>query len=62
MLPEPRLRRHVVRSIAKLNSGMVAFCPRFEGIQETSFEFEAIILIEWDESSNEYRCLWLDAH
>ena len=23
--------------------------------------YEAIILIEWDESSSEYRCLWLDS-
>jgi hypothetical protein len=23
--------------------------------------YEAIIFIEWDESSNEYRCLWLDS-
>jgi hypothetical protein len=23
--------------------------------------YEAIILIEWDESSNEYKCLWLDS-
>ena len=23
--------------------------------------YEAIVFIEWDESSNEYRCLWLDS-
>jgi hypothetical protein len=24
-------------------------------------EYEAIVFIEWDESSNEYKCLWLDS-
>ena len=23
--------------------------------------YEAMVFIEWDESSNEYRCLWLDS-
>src|ERR1700759_2894720 len=23
--------------------------------------YEAIVMIEWDESSNEYKCLWLDS-
>jgi len=38
-------------------------------LHETSHEknvqgqpaYEAIVFIEWDESSNEYRCLWLDS-
>ena len=39
-------------------------------LHETSHEknaqgqpaYEAIVIIEWNESSGEYRCLWLDAH
>ena len=53
---------HDIESEWVLNHEYLRFheTSREKNIQDQP-AYEAIVFIEWDESSNEYRCLWLDS-